>query len=183
MKSPSKCTKRQQRNIKRKRESSCKDSLQWLEKEGYVPTKLLLTNSKTGEMEEIVLEHEEATMEDEQADVDRLNMTLYLKDRHNISGIMLLTTHTVELSIIILFICHVGSAYHELAQLFKGMPRHYKLKKRISELNAKWNIFPTPEGTIGVQQSLEERLRFCVHNLVRYHHFYIIIVYNFLNVY
>ena len=36
----------------------------------FPATKLLLTNSKTGEMEEIVLEREEATVEDEQADVD-----------------------------------------------------------------------------------------------------------------
>ena len=34
-----------------------------------------------------------------------------------------------------------------------------KLKKRIQELNSKWDIFPTPNGTVGVQQSLEERLR------------------------
>ena len=39
------------------------------------------------------------------------------------------------------------------------MPRHYKLKDRIAELNKHWNIRPTPEGTCGVQQSLEERLQ------------------------
>ena len=88
VKSPSKCTKRQQRNIKRKRESSCRDSLQWLEKDGYARTKLVLTNSKTGETEEIVLEQEKDATEDEQVNVDRLNMILYLKDRHNISGIV-----------------------------------------------------------------------------------------------
>ena len=30
-------------------------------------------------------------------------------------------------------------------------------KKKISQLNKNWNISPTSEGTVGVQQSLEER--------------------------
>lgn len=85
VKSPSKCTKRQQRNIKRKREASCRESLQWLEKDGYVPAKLVMTNSRTGEVQEVMLGEEETTVEED--DVDRLNMVLYLKDKHNISGI------------------------------------------------------------------------------------------------
>ena len=53
-----------------------------------------------------------------------------------------------------------------MAQLFKQMPRHYRLKNRIAELNKLWNIRLTPTGTVGVQQKLEERLRFCLQNLV-----------------
>ena len=53
-----------------------------------------------------------------------------------------------------------------MAQLFKEMPRHYQLKNRIAELNQLWNIRITPTGTIGVQQKLEERLRFCLQYLV-----------------
>ena len=55
----------------------------------------------------------------------------------------------------ILFIkdsCNVSSnAYHEFARLIKEMPCHYRLKKRISELNS-WKISPIPDGS-GVQQS------------------------------
>ena len=76
VKSPSRYTKQQQ---KRKRESSCRDWLQWPEKDGYIPTKLVLANSKTGETEKIVLEQEEAATEDEQADVDQLNIILYFR--------------------------------------------------------------------------------------------------------
>ena len=64
--------------------------------------------------------------------VDLVSMMLYIKDRYNISG----------------------SAYHEMMSLCSQMPRHYRLKKRISELNDKWEIFPTPEGTCGVQQRI-----------------------------
>ena len=57
---------------------------------------------------------------------------------------------------------------YELAQVFKEMPCHYKLKQKIAELNSQLNTVPTPEGTSGVQQKLEERLRFCINNLVSY---------------
>ena len=63
-------------------------------------------------------------------------MMLFIKDKYNVSG----------------------SAYYEMASLCSQMPRHYRLKQRISELNSKWSIRPTPEGTIGVQQPLKECL-------------------------
>ena len=77
-------------------------------------------------------------------DLNAINMALYIKDHYNLSG----------------------DAYHEMAQLFKSMPRHYKLKERISELNCLWDIQPTPVGTCGVQQSLESHLVPCVQQLV-----------------
>ena len=77
-------------------------------------------------------------------DVDLVSMMLYVKDRYNVSG----------------------STHHEMASLCSGMPRHYCLKEKISELNKNWKISPTPEGTVGVQQSLEEHLAMCVQWLV-----------------
>ncbi len=59
------------------------------------------------------------------------------------------------------------SAYHEMAKVCREMPRHYKLKRRIKELNERWNIKPTPEGTVGVQQPLQECLRVRVRHLLR----------------
>ena len=46
-----------------------------------------------------------------------------------------------------------------MARICKEMPKHYPLKKQISELNKLWSICPTPNGICGVQQSLEDRLR------------------------
>ena len=63
-------------------------------------------------------------------------MVVYVKDRFNVSG----------------------NAYHEMARLCREMPRHYKLQKRIAELNTAWDIKLTPNGVGGVQQSLKERL-------------------------
>ena len=73
-------------------------------------------------------------------EADVVSMMLYVKDSCNLSG----------------------SAYHELASLCRHMPQHYRLKEKIAELNSKWSIQPTPEGTVGVQQSFEERLRMCL---------------------
>lgn len=67
---------------------------------------------------------------------DRVNMMLFIKDSYNVSS----------------------NTYHEFARLTKEMPRHYRLKKRISELNSLWKIVPTPDES-GVQQSLEDRLQ------------------------
>ena len=69
---------------------------------------------------------------------------IYDKDRFNISG----------------------DAYHDMTQLCRSMPRHYKLKDGISELNKLWKIHSTPAGTCGVQQSLEDHLRVCMKHLV-----------------
>ena len=70
-------------------------------------------------------------------DLDTLNMILYVKDRYNVSG----------------------QAYHEFVKICKQLPQHWKIKKHIKELNNQWNIHPTPEGTHGVQQRLEGRIR------------------------
>ena len=75
-------------------------------------------------------------------DLDMISM-MYVKDKYYVSG----------------------NAYHEMSRLCKGLPRSYKIKHRISDLNKLWNIYPTPNGTCGVQQSLEERLRVRISHL------------------
>ena len=74
--------------------------------------------------------------EEEENDFDKVNMMLFIKDTYNVSD----------------------NAYHEFAKIAEEMPRHYRLKQRISELNSLWNIYPTPERS-GVQQSLKDRLQ------------------------
>ena len=126
----------------------CAAALSWLE-DGLTPVKITVVNSETQQLESIALKEdiknalgvqgENLTRKDQ----DIVSMMLYVKDRY-ISG----------------------GAFHEMASLCHQMPRHYCLKQRISELNAQWNIHPTPEGTEGVQQSLIERLVICVERMV-----------------
>ena len=61
---------------------------------------------------------------------------LYVKERFNVSDV----------------------AYHELAQLNLALPRQSELAKVSKNLNAEYQIMPTPGQTVGVQQSIVERL-------------------------
>ena len=70
-------------------------------------------------------------------EMNTINMMLYIiKDKYNISG----------------------GAYHEMTQICKTLPRLYRLKDRIKELNKLWCIKPIPNGT-DIQQSFTERLK------------------------
>ena len=78
-------------------------------------------------------------------DNDDLNLLLYAKEKFRISD----------------------AAYHELSMLYPMLPRSCQLKKRTNVLNKQWEIFKTPEGTIGVQQSLKKKLAERVEYLLR----------------
>ena len=78
-------------------------------------------------------------------DNDDLNLLLYAKEKFRISD----------------------AAYHELSMLYPMLPRSCQLKKRTNVLNEQWEIFRTPEGTIGVQQSLKKKLAERVEYLFR----------------
>ena len=103
---------------------------------------VLVRNVTTGKEEAIHLCNQDlfelfGQSEDMDKDtLDIVNMMLYIKDWYNISD----------------------GAYHELAKVCKEMPRQYRLRERITELNKLWNIRPTPNNTQGVQQSLKNRL-------------------------
>ena len=79
-------------------------------------------NKSTKEVEQIELEILEdllgAGSEVHMNDLDMLDMMLFVKDSHSVSD----------------------TAYHEMAQLCKELPRQYKIKERIKELNKHWNI-------------------------------------------
>ena len=139
---------RQKQRLKRARSDSCKASLGWMENEGYTPISVQIVNKSTKQVEEIVLGNVEDILGDSNDvhpnDLDRLDMLLFVKDSFGISD----------------------AAYHEMAQLCNKLPRHYKIKERIKELNTLWNIKPLPNDIEGVQQSLEDVLRSRIQHLV-----------------
>ena len=95
-----------------------------------------MKNLETGTVKTIPLQQSDSMSIIGPSSLDTINMMLYVKDWYNISG----------------------DAYHELTSICKGLPRHYKIKERIAELNQQWNIKSTPFGTVGLQQSLWKRL-------------------------
>ena len=138
------------RRLKRARAENCGDSLRWLQHEGYAPLSVKVQSTKTGKTEFIDLRNEDVEDVFGSGDVsdnhvDTLNMMLFVKDWYNVSH----------------------SAYHEFAKICKQMPRQYKIGDRIKELNKLWNIRATPNGTVGVQQSLEDRLHTRVKRLIK----------------
>ena len=141
-------SERHLRRLKHQRTGTCCASLEWLGREGYIPLKLEVLNTKSGDVETIVLNEgrcqeifgQDSITDDE---LDMINMLLFVKDKYDVSG----------------------RAYHEFASICKQLPRHYKLQRRISELNELWNIKPTPNNTCGVQQSLEDRLHIRISQL------------------
>ena len=72
----------------------------------------------------------------EEEDTDDINFLLYAKERFNISN----------------------EAYHELSMIYNKMPRSWKVKDRIKEINKNWTLKQTHGGTQGIQQSIKERL-------------------------
>ena len=139
-KSPSEYSICHQYNLKHQRTEKCASSLAWLKAEGYSVMQVTLRDDNTGEITTIDMPTANllSPQQDPPADteLDTLNMMLYIKDKFNISG----------------------EAYHEMAQPCNVMPRHYQLKQCISELNKLWDIYPTPNDTCGVQQSLKQML-------------------------
>ena len=75
---------------------------------------------------------------------DQIDKTLYVKDKFNVSN----------------------QTYHELAMINKDLPGSSVLTKRARELDSESNISPTPGKLIGVQQSLQERLKKRIQHLV-----------------
>ena len=145
-------SERHYRRLKRKRTTSCAASLAWMEKEGLTPVKVIAKNTRTDQLETILLDDsnicEALHVREEdpsKEDVEVINMMLYTKDRFHVSG----------------------GAYHEMAKVCKQMPRHYRVKQRITELNRLWSIYRTPNGTCGVQQSLEDRLLVRLRHLIQ----------------
>ena len=59
-------------------------------------------------------------------------------------------------------LCSLNLAYHEIAQLTPTVPRLRDLKKLSKSLNSGFNIFSAPNGAVGVQQSLQARLKVCL---------------------
>ena len=139
------------RRLKKQRTESCTQSLSWLEDQGFIPVSVTVRNMLTGREEAIQLCDRELDELFGQCDdldkdsLDTVNMMLFIKDWYNVSD----------------------GAYHELAKVCKEMPRQYRLRQRITELNSLWNIRPTPNNTNGVQQSLKDRLIVRIRHLIK----------------
>ena len=139
--------KHHQKRIKTQLKEECQTTLSFLGLYNFIATKIEVLNTDTNQYETFNLVGEgELTLTDSDPkeltnddldDLDNINMWLYLKDKFNISN----------------------EAWHEIAMKANGVPNTYSIKKRINELNSKWNLKPTPGDTEGVQLGFSDSLK------------------------
>ena len=128
-------SKRHQSRVQKQMVTDCETSLSFLGLNSFVATKIEIFNENTLEYGTLTLVDEENIETSSQTekltdeDIDEINLLLYTKERFNISN----------------------EAYHELTMIFKDLPRSWKIQDRIREINRKWNLYPTPGDTNGVQ--------------------------------
>ena len=133
-----------QKRIKNQLKDECQTTLSFLGLYNFIATKIEVLNTDTNQYETFNLVGEgELTFTDSDPkeltndDLDNINMWLYLKDKFNISN----------------------EAWYEIATKANGVPNTYSIKKRIKELNSKWNLKPTPGDTEGVQLGFSDSLQ------------------------
>ena len=60
-----------------------------------------------------------------------------------------------------------NAAYHELAMSERSLPRSCQIDKEVKEINQRWEVTNTPDGTTGVQISLKKKLTERLEHLVQ----------------
>lgn len=137
-------SKHHQKRIKNQLKEECQTALSFLGLYNFIATKIEVLNTDTNQYETFNLVGEgELTFTESDPkeltndDLDNINMCLYLKDKFNNSN----------------------EAWHEIAKKANGVPNTYSIKKRIKEVNSRWNLKPTPGDTEGVQLGFSESLQ------------------------
>lgn len=136
-------TKQHQSRLRQQMKENCQATLSFLGLYDFIATKVEVFNGETQQYETFsLIDENELPLKDKDSteltdeNLDEINMWIYIKDKFNISN----------------------EAWHELAMKTKQMPNSYKLEKKLKELNAKWNLQPTPGQAEGVQLSFKESL-------------------------
>ena len=101
-----------------------------------------LKNINTGNSE--VLDISTGTFSDKENQVsdpvDKVHSSLYVKDKYSISN----------------------QAFHELSAIVSDLPKSCQVKRLTQEINSRFKIKPSPNGVLGVQQSLRARVTDCL---------------------
>jgi hypothetical protein len=132
----SECSRQQQYNRKKSVATSIKGVLNFCKEKGFKPCSVEIENSDTGNREVVDASHGTFhRKEASPASKDKLHSTLYIKDKF----------------------CVSNEAFHELSML-SDLPNLSQVKRLKSAMNSAFNIHSTPNQTVGVQQSLRNRL-------------------------
>ena len=122
------------------------NALTFCEETGYKACSVELQNVDTGNNE--VLDISTGKFSDKENDVsdpvDKIHSSLYVKDKYSISD----------------------QAFHELSAISSDLPKSCQVKKLTQKMNLKFKIEPSPNGVLGVQQSLRACVTVCLTRLI-----------------
>ena len=97
----------------------------------------------TGKCE--VLDISNGSFSEKENETNDLHSVLYVKDKFSISN----------------------QAFHELAMVAHGLPKSSRVKKLADSINSEFKVFPTPNGIVGMQQSLWARITVRLTSLIK----------------
>ena len=132
-------TPKYKRIKKRQFTNDVSTALSFVEDENFKPTEIKFLNTSTGEYLYVDTDGKAMAYEDKQIESDDniVQKTLYIKDKYKVSN----------------------KAYHELAMVNPKLPRSCTVIKAAKDLDEKSTIHTNPGKTLGVQQSVLERLQ------------------------
>ena len=130
------CTSQYQNQQRKKIKLDVQTALSFTETENFQPVGVEMMNKDTKDIIHIDCRIADSTVG--KADKCVVEKTLFVKEHFNISNV----------------------AYHELAQINPKLPRQSSLAKVSKEMNAEFEIQPTPGDTLGVQLD-RLRVRLC----------------------
>ena len=152
-------SRQQQYNRKRSVATSIQGALSFCKEEGFKPLLVEIENIDTGNREIVDAssgtfhrkesspgskESSPGSKESSPGSKDKLHSALYIKDKF----------------------CVSNEAFHELSML-SDLPNSFQVKRLKSAMNSAFDIRSTPNQTVGVQQSLRNRLMVHLTQLVR----------------
>lgn len=132
------CSRQQQHNRKKTLAGKIGKALSFCEETGFKPCSVKLQNVNTGQSE--VLDVSAGTFSNKENQVSdpasKVHSSLYVKDKYSISN----------------------EAFHELSAVVSDMPKSCQVKKLTQQINSMFKITQTPNGVLGVQQSIKARV-------------------------
>ena len=135
-------SRQQQHNKRKTLAKGIQGALSFCEDERFRPCTLLVENIDTGNREILDINCGKYSKQDETVAKD-VHSALYVKDKY----------------------CVSNTAFHELSML-SNLPNSSEVKKLTQALNSKFEIRNTPNGVVGVQQSLRKHVTACLTHLV-----------------
>ncbi len=131
------CSRHQQYNRKKNIANGVKAALSFCSDKGFEPCSIKILNVDTGihetlQIKKAMFSHKDNSVKSVGGE---LHSSLYIKDKFCISD----------------------EAFHEICMI-PSLPKSGQVKRLAHEMNSKYEILNTPNGTIGVQQSLKSRI-------------------------